>query len=135
MTRRRQGISRKGRPLFAAGRRRICRSRDEANSAAREKTSPVKIAPDKNTLLYDGARFFIFEEKLPVGDTRARHSHNQRLVVNINETKLQQWVDGQPNAVIRDSIADDIHFNEPAVHITKNIGRNPMRNIVIELKP
>lgn len=99
------------------------------------KTAPVKIAPDKNSLLFDGDRFFIFEEKLPVGDLRARHSHNQRLVVNINATKLEQMVDGQTAPVIRDSIASDIHFNEPVVHNTKNLGPNPMRNLVIELKP
>jgi len=99
------------------------------------KTSPVKIAPDKNTILYDGQRFFIFEEKLPVGDTRERHSHNQRLVVTVNETKLQQWVDGQADPIFRDSIPDNIGFNQPVVHVTKNIGKNPMRNIVIELKP
>jgi len=99
------------------------------------KTAAVTISPDKNTNLYDGERFFIFEEKLLVGDTRVRHSHNQRLVVTINETKLQQWVDGQADAIFRDSIPDNIGFNQPTVHITKNIGKNPMRNIVIELKP
>jgi len=99
------------------------------------RTTPVTIAPDKNTNLFDGERFFIFEEKLPMGDTRARHSHNQRLVVTINETKLQQWVDGQADPIFRDSIPDNIGFNQPTVHVTKNIGKNPMRNIVIELKP
>jgi len=99
------------------------------------KTPPVKIPAKGNTVIYDSERFFIFEEKLPVGGYRERHSHNQRLVVNINATQLEQKVDGQDKPVIRDSIADDIHFNEPIVHDTKNIGKNPMRNIVIELKP
>ena len=99
------------------------------------KTPPVKVAPQGNTIIYDADRFFIFEEKLPVGGYRERHSHNQRLVVNINPTQLEQKVDGQDKPVIRDSIADDVHFNEPVVHDTKNIGKMPMRNIVIELKP
>jgi hypothetical protein len=99
------------------------------------KTPPVRIAPEGNSILYDGARFFIFEEKLPVGGYRPRHSHSQRLVININATQLEQRVDGQDKPVIRDSIADDIHFNEPIVHDTKNLGKNPMRNIVIEMKP
>ena len=98
------------------------------------KTPGVSIAPDKNSFLYDGERFFIFEENLPIGDTRERHSHNQRVVIVINETRLQQWPDGQPE-FFRDSIPDDIRFNEPTVHVVKNIGKNPMRNIVIELKP
>jgi len=99
------------------------------------KTPPVKIPAKGNTIIYDSERFFIFEEKLPAGGYRERHSHNQRLVVNINAAQLEQKVDGQDKPVIRDSIADDIHFNEPVVHDTKNIGKNPMRNIVIELKP
>lgn len=99
------------------------------------KTPPVKIPAKGNSIIYDSDRFFIFEEKLPVNGYRERHSHNQRLVVNINATQLEQKVDGQDKPVIRDSIADDIHFNEPVVHDTKNIGKLPMRNIVIELKP
>src|SRR3954453_23596299 len=74
------------------------------------KTPPVKIPAKGNTVIYDSERFFIFEEKLPVGGYRERHSHNQRLVININPTQLEQKVDGQPEPVIRDSIADDIHF-------------------------
>ena len=99
------------------------------------KTPLVKIPAKGNTVIYDSERFFIFEEKLPVGGYRERHSHNQRLVININPTQLEQKVDGQDKPVIRDSIADDVHFNEPIVHDTKNIGKLPMRNIVIELKP
>jgi len=95
------------------------------------KTPAVNLPPKGNTIIYDSPRFFIFEEKLPVGGYRERHSHNQRLVVNINPTQLEQKVDGQEKPVIRDSIADDVHFNEPIVHDTKNLGKMPMRNIVI----
>ena len=76
------------------------------------KTPPVKIPAKGNTVIYDSERFFIFEEKLPVGGYRERHSHNQRLVININPTQLEQKVDGQDKPVIRDSIADDIHFSD-----------------------
>lgn len=99
------------------------------------KTAAEKITPRGNAIIYDGPRFFIFEEKLPVGEYRERHSHNQRLVVNINTTEIEQKVDGQNQSVVRDLTADDIHFNEPVVHDTKTIGKLPMRNIVIELKP
>src|SRR5262249_36625468 len=71
------------------------------------KAPPVKIPAKGNTNLYDGARFFIFEEKLPVGGYRERHSHNQRLVININQTTLEQKVDGQDKPVIRDIVPDD----------------------------
>jgi hypothetical protein len=97
-------------------------------------TAPVQLAPEKNRTLYDGARLFVFEERLMPGETRARHSHAQRVVVVINETKLRQWPDGAPE-VLKTQIPDDVHFNEPVVHVAKNVGEQPLRNIVIELKP
>ncbi|MGH9311769.1 MAG: hypothetical protein ACRD1S_01095 [Vicinamibacterales bacterium] len=98
-------------------------------------TSPgVRIPPDKNAILYDGPEFFVFEEKLAPGDTRARHSHTQRVVIVINKTRLQQWPDGQPE-VFRDQIPDDVRFNPPVIHVVKTVGEKPLRNIVIEFKP
>jgi hypothetical protein len=54
------------------------------------------IAPEKNAIRYEGERFFIFEERLDPGDTRPRHSHSQRVVVQLNRTRLQQWPEGEP---------------------------------------
>ena len=98
------------------------------------KSPPVMIAPEKNSVLYDGDHLFIFEEKLDPAETRGRHSHRQRVVVVVNETRLQQWPDGSPE-VFKNQVPDDVHFNEPVVHVVKNVGANPLRNIVIELKP
>ena len=98
------------------------------------KTPSVSIPPDKNSLLYDGATLFIYEEKLQPGDTRTRHSHNGRVGIMLNETRLQQWPDGQPE-FFRDTISNDIQWFEPVVHVVKNVGTNPLRNFVIELKP
>ena len=100
---------------------------------------PVKspkeiIPPDKNAILYDRERFFIFEERLDPGDTRPRHSHGQRVVIQLNPTTLQQWPDGEPE-VLRDMRVDQAAFNEPVVHVVKNVGDKPLRGIVIELKP
>jgi hypothetical protein len=94
----------------------------------------VLVPPEKNELLYDGETFFVFEERLPPGETRARHSHSQRVVIVLNDTKLQQWPDDQP-AVVRTEVADEVKFNQPVTHIVKTIGDKPLRNIVIELKP
>ena len=94
----------------------------------------VRIAPDKNAILHDGRDFFVFEEKLDPGDTRARHSHSQRVVIVLNKTRLQQWPDGQPE-LFRDQIPDDVRFNPPVVHVVKTVGDKPLRNIVIEFKP
>jgi hypothetical protein len=100
----------------------------------RVQAPPVLIPPEKNELLYDGDAFFVFEERLPPGETRARHSHSQRVVIVLNDTKLQQWPDGQP-AVFRTEVADEVKFNQPVTHVVKTIGDKPLRNIVIELKP
>ncbi len=97
------------------------------------KAPPVDLAPDKNATIYDGDDFFVFEEKLDPGDTRARHSHRERVVIVINRTRLQQWPDGAPE-LFRDQVPDDVRFNPPVVHVVKTIGDRPLRNIVIEFK-
>jgi hypothetical protein len=91
------------------------------------------IPPEKNAVLYDGERLFIFEERLAVGDTRSRHSHRQRVVIQLNRTRLQQWPEGEPE-IIRDIEPDRVGFNPAVIHTVKNVGALPLRGIVIELK-
>lgn len=95
---------------------------------------PEIIPPEKNAIRYDGDRFFVFEERLAVGDTRARHSHSQRVVMQLNRTRLQQWPDGQPEIFV-DIVPDRAAFNPPVIHTAKNVGDAPLRGIVIEFKP
>ena len=98
------------------------------------KSPKEQIPPDKNSILYENDRFLVFEERLPPGDTRARHTHSQRVVIQLNATKLQQWPDGQPE-VLRDIVPDQAGFNEAVIHVVKNVGDKPLRGVVIELKP
>jgi hypothetical protein len=91
------------------------------------------IPPEKNAMRYDGERFFIFEERLDPGDTRPRHSHSQRVVVQLNRTRLQQWPDGE-QMITREIIPDRAGFNPPVIHTVKNVGDAPLRGIVIEFK-
>ena len=91
------------------------------------------IPPEKNAIRYDGERFFIFEEKLAVGDTRPRHSHSQRVVIQLNRTSLQQWPEGEPE-IVRDIVPDRAAFNPPVIHTVKNVGDASLRGIVIEFK-
>jgi len=100
---------------------------------------PVKspseiIPPEKNAIRYDGAEFFVFEERLAVGDTRSRHSHSQRVVMQLNKTRLQQWPDGEPEIFV-DIVPDRVAFNAPVIHTAKNVGDAPLRGVVIEFKP
>jgi len=100
---------------------------------------PVKspgeiISPEKNAMRYEGDRFFIFEERLAPGDTRERHSHSQRVVMQLNRTRLQQWPEGAPEVFV-DTVPDRAAFNPPVIHTVKNVGNAPLRGIVIEFKP
>ncbi len=92
------------------------------------------IAPEKNALLFDSERFFVFEEKLAPGDTRARHSHSQRVVIQLNKTRLQQWPDGEPVKIVEIPV-ENPSFSPPVIHVVKNIGDAPLFGIVIEFKP
>lgn len=92
------------------------------------------IRPSKNEILFENSHFFVFEEKLAPGDTRARHSHSQRVVIQLNKTMLQQWPEGQPE-IMRDIEPDRPGFNPPVIHTVKNVGTLPLRGIVLELKP
>ena len=95
---------------------------------------PETIAPEKNNMLYDGERFFVFEEKLAPGDTRARHSHSQRVVIQLNKTRLQQWPDGEPEKFVEIPV-EQPSFSPPVIHVVKNVGDAPLFGVVIEFKP
>jgi hypothetical protein len=95
---------------------------------------PEIIAPEKNAMLYEGERFFVFEEKLAPGDTRARHSHSQRVVIQLNKTRLQQWPDGEPEKFVEVPI-EQPSFSPPVIHVVKNVGDAPLFGIVIEFRP
>jgi hypothetical protein len=98
-------------------------------------TSPIEtIAPESNARLYDGDDFFVFEERLGVGDTRARHSHCDRLVVQLNHTHLRQWPDGMPEKIV-ETVPDRPIFAPAVIHRVTNIGDAPLRGIIVEFKP
>ena len=105
----------------------------KANHPPVESPSEI-IPPEKNAIRYDGKRFFIFEERLAPGDTRPRHSHSQRVVMQLNQTRLQQWPEGEPE-IVREIAPDRAAFNQPVIHTVKNVGDAPLRGIVIEFKP
>jgi quercetin dioxygenase-like cupin family protein len=92
------------------------------------------IPPEKNAIRYDGERFFIFEERLAPGDTRPKHSHSQRVVMQLNRTRLQQWPEGAQEIFV-ETTPDRAAFNPPVIHTVKNVGDAPLRGIVIEFKP
>jgi hypothetical protein len=92
------------------------------------------IAPEKNALRHDDRDFFVFEEKLEPGDTRARHSHSQRVVIQLNRTQLRQWPDGGAEVLI-ETVPEKPSFSPPVVHKVRNEGVLPLFGIIIEFKP
>lgn len=92
------------------------------------------LEPMKNTIVYENTEFRIFEERLNPGDERALHSHAQRVVVRLNQVQLTdpRYSNGKPGAGIQ--VANTVKFAEPMVHVTKNLSKIPLFNIVIEYK-
>jgi hypothetical protein len=86
-----------------------------------------------NKVLYDGKEFTIFEEKMEPGELSSGHSHNQRLAIFLNRTQVQQWTDGKSET--RELVPDLVTFRPAVVHISKDVGDIPIRNILIEFKP
>src|SRR6266705_541451 len=96
--------------------------------------SPAEIIPPaKNTNLYEGERFFIYEERLAPGGTRERHSHGQRVEIRINQGPLlRQIIDGKDAPQEPPSV---VNFREPVVHSVTNVGDMPLWNFILEFRP
>ena len=89
--------------------------------------------PPGNKVLYDGKEFTIFEEKMQPGEISSSHSHNQRVAIFLNRTQVQQWTDGKSET--REMVPDLVIFRPAVVHISKDVGTVPIRNLLIEFKP
>ncbi|MCX6172785.1 MAG: hypothetical protein NT048_08110 [Flavobacterium sp.] len=93
------------------------------------------VEPLKNKIIYENTEFRVFEERLNPGDTRALHSHAQRVVVRLNQVQLtdpRNSPNGKPGTGIQ--VANTVKFAEPVLHVTKNLSDIPLFNIVIEYK-
>jgi len=92
------------------------------------------IPPPKNLMVFEGRTFFIYEEKLEVGDTRTRHSHSQRVEIRLNQGPqlVQQiWRDGE----VRQQHPPIVNWREPVIHEVKNVGDMALRNFILEFFP
>ena len=96
------------------------------------KEPPEIIPPAKNTLLYEGERFFIYEESLNVGDVRPRHSHCQRVEIRLNNGPMLEQTFDPPRPPMQPGI---VNWREPVIHTVRNVGDMPLRNLIVEFKP
>jgi hypothetical protein len=89
--------------------------------------------PPGNKALYDGKDFTVFAEVMQPGEYSAPHSHNLRLAIFLNDTKVRQWTDGKEET--RELVPDAVTWRPAVVHASKDVGAVPIRNILIEFKP
>jgi hypothetical protein len=89
--------------------------------------------PPGNKVLYDGKDFTVFAERMAVGEYSAAHSHNVRLAIFLNDTMVEQWTDGKDET--RELIPDTVTWRPAVVHASKDVGKAPISNLLIEFKP
>jgi hypothetical protein len=107
--------------------------------AIRPKHPPIRapaerISAPANLAVHQGKTFFIYEEILPVGQTRPRHSHAQRVEIRLNSGPMlrqQVWRDGQ----MGETEPVIVNWREPVIHVVHNIGDLPLRNFILEFIP
>lgn len=92
------------------------------------------IPPLKNAMLHEGEDFFVFEEKLAPGDMRPRHTHSQRVVIQLNPAKLRQLPDGKADFMM-ETVPERPSFSPPVIHAVENVGDIPLRGLIIEFRP
>jgi len=89
--------------------------------------------PPGNKILYDGTEFTVFAEKMQPGEYSAPHSHNVRLAIFLNDTMVEQWTDGKDET--RELVPDVVTWRPAVVHASKDVGKVPISNLLIEFKP
>jgi hypothetical protein len=89
--------------------------------------------PPGNKILHDGKDFTVFAEKMQPGEYSAPHSHNLRLAIFLNDTQVQQWTNGKEET--RELVPDVVTWRPAVVHASKDVGKVPIQNILIEFKP
>ena len=89
--------------------------------------------PPGNKILYDGKDFTVFAERMEPGEYAAPHSHNVRVAIFLNYTNVQQWTDGKEET--RELVPDTVMWRPAVVHASKDVGKVPIHNILIEFKP
>ena len=67
------------------------------------------------------------------GEYAAPHSHNLRLAIFLNDTMVQQWTDGKEET--RELVPDVVMWRPAVVHASKDVGKVPISNLLIEFKP
>jgi hypothetical protein len=93
------------------------------------------LEPTKNTIVYENEEFRIFEERLAGGDERPLHTHNQRVVVRLNEVQLTDpRIHRVPPPGTGIQVPNTVRFAEAMEHAVLNTSKIPLFNIIIEFQ-
>jgi hypothetical protein len=95
--------------------------------------APGTPPPPGNKILYDAQDFTVFSETMQPGEYAAPHSHNVRLAIFLNDTMVQQWTNGKDET--RELVPDVVTWRPAVIHASKDVGKIPIHNILIEFKP
>ena len=135
-----QKLERGGVKVFKAGEKYAAPSGGSYLEVAIKPDHPKPAAPvagtpppPGNKVLYDGKDFTVFAERMAVGEYSAAHSHNVRLAIFLNDTMVEQWTDGKDET--RELIPDTVIWRPAVVHASKDVGKLPISNLLIEFKP
>ncbi len=126
--------------VFAAGERYAPPKTGDFLEVAIKPTHPKVMPPAAGTppppgnkILFDGKDMTVFAETMQPGEYSAPHSHNWRVAIFLNDTKVEQWTNGKDET--RELIPDTVTWRPAVVHASKDVGAVPIRNILIEFKP
>ena len=126
--------------VFKAGERYTAPRNGDYFEVAIKPTHPKVMPPSAGTppppgnkILYDGQDFTVFAEKMQPGEYAAPHSHNLRLAIFLNDTMVQQWTNGKEET--RELVPDVLMWRPAVVHASKDVGKVPISNLLIEFKP
>jgi quercetin dioxygenase-like cupin family protein len=93
----------------------------------------VKVSPDTVKVILENDQVRVIESTIPPGTLQAKHSHPATIVYYLTASKVKsEGPDGK--LVVTERKAGDIAYREPLTHSAENVGTNPARTLVIELK-
>jgi hypothetical protein len=132
--------------VFTAGQRYTPPDSRDYLEVSIKPTHPKVAAPSAQTpptpdnkVLYDCKDFAVFAERMQPGEMSSVHSHNQRVAIFLNKTQVEQWEGAAlpPNGKgnFRDLVPDTVMWRPAVVHASKDVGKLPISNLLIEFKP
>jgi quercetin dioxygenase-like cupin family protein len=100
-------------------------------------STAVEVANEPHHhLLLQNAHLRAFRVDLPAHEQTLLHHHAENFVsVTLGEAQIENDVSGQPPATLPTGLGDVRMTSAPLVHLVKNVGDTPFRNITVEILP